>query len=88
LNCPRLEELDRIKVLEAERLAYRGLIKLDVEQLVERYRRERLEKDAKDKMERELYLDFMQEKGLESQERMMKSLDEFAKMDEFDNLKA
>ncbi len=38
-------------------------------------------------MEKELYLDFMQEKGLESQERMMKSLDEFAKMDEFDKLR-
>lgn len=38
-------------------------------------------------MEKDLYLDFMQDKGEESQQRMMKSLDEFAKMDEFDKLK-
>jgi hypothetical protein len=38
-------------------------------------------------MERDLYLDFMEEKGQESQQRMMKSLDEFAKMDEFTQLK-
>jgi hypothetical protein len=38
-------------------------------------------------MERSLYLDFMEDKGLESQERMMKSLDEFAKLEEFDQLK-
>jgi hypothetical protein len=38
-------------------------------------------------MERELYLEFMQDKGEESQARMMKSLDEFAKLDEFSSLK-
>jgi hypothetical protein len=38
-------------------------------------------------MERELYLDFMQEKGLESQQRMMNSLEDFAKLDEFTSLK-
>jgi hypothetical protein len=37
-------------------------------------------------MEKELYLDFMTDKGMESQERMMKSLDEFAKMEEFESL--
>ncbi len=31
----KLEELDRIKVIEAERLAYRGLIKIDIEKLIE-----------------------------------------------------
>jgi hypothetical protein len=39
-------------------------------------------------MERDLYLDFMEDKGQESQQRMMKSLDEFAKLDEFESLKA
>ena len=38
-------------------------------------------------MERELYLDYMEEKGEEAQSRMMKSLDEFAKLDEFETLK-
>ena len=38
-------------------------------------------------MERELYLDFMQEKGEEAQARVMRSLEDFAKLDEFDSLK-
>ena len=88
LAMPKLEELDRLKVVQAERLFYRGLIKLDLDKLLEQYRRERGESDAKDKMERDLYLDFMEDKGQESQQRMMKSLDEFAKMDEFESLKA
>jgi Leucine-rich repeat (LRR) protein len=30
LAMPKLEELDRIKVVQAERLAYRGVVKVDV----------------------------------------------------------
>ena len=62
-------------------------MRCDVPKLLESYRIERADKDAKERMERDLYLDFMQEKGQESQQRMMKSLDEFAKMDEFTQLK-
>ena len=60
---------------------------MDVERLLEGYKRERAEQDAKDKVERELYLDYMMDKGQESQDRMMKSLDEFARLDEFETLK-
>lgn len=67
-------------------MAYRGIIKIDVPALLEKYRIERQDKDAKDRMERDLYLDFMADKGEEAQTRMMKSLDEFAKMDEFKSL--
>ena len=88
LAMPKLEELDRTKVVQAERLFYRGLIKIDIDKLLEEYRRERGESDAKDKMERDLYLEFMEDKGQESQQRMMKSLDEFAKLEEFESLKA
>ena len=88
LAMPKLEELDRTKVVQAERLFYRGLIKIDIDKLLEEYRRERGESDAKDKMERDLYLEFMEDKGQESQQRMMNSLDEFAKLDEFESLKA
>jgi hypothetical protein len=48
-------------------MAYKGLVRVDVSKLLDGYKTERADKDAKDKMERELYLDFMQEKGLESQ---------------------
>ena len=68
-------------------MAYKGLVRVDVEKLLEAYKTERADKDAKQKMERELYLDFMQEKGLESQQRMMNSLEDFAKLDEFTSLK-
>ena len=68
-------------------MAYRGLVKVDVERLLEGYRRERSEQDAKDKVERELYLEYMMDKGQESQDRMMKSLEEFARLDEFETLK-
>jgi hypothetical protein len=47
-------------------MAYKGLVRVDVEKLLSGYKTERADKDAKEKMERELYLDFMQEKGLES----------------------
>jgi hypothetical protein len=87
LSCGKLEELDRIKVVQAERMSYRGLIKIDVEGMLEGYRRQRAEQDAKDKVERELYIDYMEEKGEEAQQRVMKSLDEFAKLDEFESLK-
>jgi hypothetical protein len=33
-----LEELDKIKVIQAERLAYKGLVKVDVNKLIEKYR--------------------------------------------------
>ena len=66
LHLPKLQELDRVKVVEAERLTYRGLIKIDVVKLIEGYRIERQDMDAKERMERDLYLDFMQDKGEES----------------------
>ncbi|CDW88904.1 UNKNOWN [Stylonychia lemnae] len=86
LHLEQLEELDRIKVIQAERLSYKGLIKCDVDKLLEKYRNDRQMKDAKERMEQEMYLEYMDEIGVPSSERMMKSLDEFAKMDEFKQL--
>eukprot|EP00347_Sterkiella_histriomuscorum_P021756 403332873 len=81
-----LEELDRIKVIQAERLAYKGLIKIDVEQLLEKFRNERQMKDAKTRMEQEMYLEYMDEIGVDSSQRMLKSLEEFSKIDEYKQL--
>jgi hypothetical protein len=44
---PKLEEFDRIKVVQAERMAYKGLVKVDVEKLLNGYKTERADKDAK-----------------------------------------
>lgn len=86
LHASQLEVLDRVKVVQAEKLAYKGLIRIDVDKMVEQYRLERQEADAKERMEKDLYLDFMETKGLESRDRMMKQLDDFSKMEEFDKL--
>ena len=86
MGLERLEDLDRVKVVQAERMAYKGLIKIDVEKLLEKYRQERAEADAKDRMEKELYLEFMEDSGVDSSQRMMKALEDFAKMDEFNEL--
>ncbi len=86
IGLKSLEELDRIKVVVAERMAYQGLIKVDVEALLAKYRKERAEKDAKERMEKELYVEFMNDQGIESSERMMNALEDFAKMDEFNDL--
>ena len=86
LRLDILEELDKIKVVQAERLSYKGLINVNVETLISKYKNERQMLDAKDRMETELYLEYMTEMGISSADRMMKSLDEFAKMDEFTQL--
>ena len=86
LRLQQLEELDRIKVIEAERLAYKGLIKIDVEKLLDKFKQERQHIEAKEKMDRELYLEYMDDIGSASADRMLKGLEDFAKMDGFDNL--
>lgn len=81
-----LEELDRIKVIPAERLAYKGLIKINVDSLLDKFKQERQLKDARERMEQEMYAEYMSEMGVESSDRMLKSLEEFAKLDEFNDL--
>lgn len=81
-----LEELDGIKVIQAERLAYKGLVKVDVQKLLDKFTQDKQEEEAKEKMEKELYLDYMESIGVESSERMQKSLNEFAELKEFDEL--
>ena len=39
-----------------------------------------------EKMEREMFLEYMNEKGQDSQQRLLESLEQFAKFDEFDDL--
>lgn len=87
LRLDNLEELDKIKVIQAERLTYRGLLRVDIQKLLDKFRDERQESDAKERMELELYIEYMEGLGMESTERMRKSLDEFAKLDEFMELK-
>lgn len=63
LRLNHLEELDRVKVVQAERLAYKGLIKIDVNNLLDKYKKERQENDTQDRIESELYLEKMEAMG-------------------------
>lgn len=80
-----LVELDKIKVVQAERLCYKGLLPhmngRRVEEMLERFKNERDEIEAKEKMEFELYVEMMDEKGVTQKERINKNLDAYANMD-------
>ena len=60
-----LTELDKIKVVAAERMTYRGLLPhsslAKVQANLEKFKRERQEKDARDKMEMDLFIEMMEE---------------------------
>lgn len=78
-----LTELDKIKVIEAERLYYRGLLppqlKFSVEKKIAQFKEERLEEEAKEKLESELYREMMEDKGVSITERIGNNLDVFQK---------
>ena len=64
-----LTEMDKIKVVAAERMVYLGLMpasRFNVKEKLEEYKRERKEAQAKEKMEFELYVEMMDERGVKS----------------------
>lgn len=76
-----MTELDKIKVIEAERLFYRGLLppqlKFSVEKKIEQFKQERMEEEAKEKLESDLYREMMEDKGVPVTERISNNLDVF-----------
>lgn len=58
-------ELDKIKVIQAERLWYKGLLpkhlKFSVEEKLNQFKKERMQEEAREKMEWELYSEMMDE---------------------------
>lgn len=76
-----LTELDKIKVVAAERLVYRGLLpaaqRIKVNEMLEEFKRERQEQDAREKMESDLYIEMMEEQGVTQHDRINKSLDQY-----------
>ena len=79
LSLSYLTELDKIKVIEAERLYYRGLLppqlKFSVEKKIAQFKEERREEEAKEKLEAELYREMMEDKGVSVTERIGNNLD-------------
>lgn len=72
-------ELDKIKVIQAERLFYKGLLpkhlKFSIEEKLEQFKRERREEEAREKMEYDLYSEMMDEQGISQKTRISKELD-------------
>ena len=53
---------------------------------IEELKKERAEQEAREKMEFELYKEMMDEQGLSQKDRINKSLEEFAKLDDLEKL--
>lgn len=79
-------ELDKLKVIQAERLFYRGLLpkhlRFSVQAKLDQFKRERMEEEAKEKMEWELYSEMMDDQGVSQSTRIKKELDAYEKMDD------
>ena len=60
--------MDKIKVIQAERLCYRGLLppghRFKMEEKLEEFRQERKEAEAREKMEAELYKEMLEDQGV------------------------
>ena len=59
-----MTEMDKIKVVQAERMVYKGFIpasKFNVSQKLEQFKREKQEEEARKKMDFELYIEMMDE---------------------------
>lgn len=84
ISCPDLIDLDKIRVVQAERFFYLGLLpksqKFNLEESLEKLKREQYEKEAKERMEFELYVEMMEEKGVSQHERLTKNLEDYAKL--------
>lgn len=76
-----LLEMDRIKCVMEERMIYRGLLPgkgmARVEQLLTKYRKERQEQEARERMEFDLYVEMMEDQGVSQRERIEKRLEQF-----------
>lgn len=84
---PELQELDKIKVLAAERLSYQGLLpKVKIDKLLTDLMEERAKSDATRRLEFELKLEMQEKEHKSAKEQLASSLDEFAQLDEFDAL--
>lgn len=63
-----LIEMDKIKVIQAERLCYKGLLpytsRKKVDEMLERFKQEREEEVAREKMEFDLYIEMNDDKGI------------------------
>ena len=76
-----LLEMDRVKCVMEERMIYRGLLPgkgmARVEQLLAKYRKERQEQEARERMEFDLYVEMMEDQGVSQRERIERRLEQF-----------
>ena len=55
--------------------------------MLDGFMREKDEEEAKDQMEKDLYVEYMESLGTSSQERMMKSLDQYQSLEEIESVR-
>ena len=55
--------------------------------MLDGFMREKDEEEAKDQMERDLYVEYMESLGTSSQERMMKSVDQYQSLEEIESVR-
>ena len=79
LALPNLIEFDKVEIVLAERLAYQGLLpKCNVEKMLKEKIKNRMMKDADERMERELRIEIRTEQGIDSRQALALSLEELA----------
>ena len=86
-----LTEMDKIKVVAAERLVYLGLMpasRFNIKEKLEEFKREKKEAEAKERMEFELYVEMHDERGITSSQRITENLQKYAALDGEEKLQA
>ena len=76
-----LLEFDRLKVVQAERMTYTGLLPksvgFNVEQNLQKLKNRRMEEEAREQMERDLESEMLQDQGISRSEIIHKNLDKY-----------
>ena len=86
-----MTEMDRIKVVQAERMVYKGLLppsSFNVKKKLEEFKREKQEEQARQKMDFELYVEMMDEQGISGSQRINNNLIAYEKLDGEEKLQA
>lgn len=89
LQCPLLEDLDKISVVAAEKMVAKNLIPeaaVNLDQLLADLVSDRAKQESMARVEEELRKEAQRDAGVSSKEAMEQNLDEFAKCSELDEM--
>ena len=89
MGLPNLETFDEIDVLQAEKLAHKGVlpkVARDLPGYLDELIKKAGLKAATEKLDNKLALEMKRQQGIDSQASVMQSLDDLGRMDEFNDL--